>query len=853
MFYILILSENVINKWWISISMVDFNKIEKKWQKEWERNKIFEVKKDSKKEKYYCLEMYPYPSSVLHMGHLRNYSIGDALARYKRMNGFNVLYPMGYDSFGLPAENAAIKSGVNPKKWTLDNIKSIIKQQKRIGLSYDWSRIISSCDEDYYKWNQWIFLKFFEKGLAYRKNSFVNWCPGCETVLANEQVEGGKCWRCKSEVEDKELEQWFFKITTYAEELLKDIDQLKEWPEKVKIMQRNWIGKSEGAEIYFDIVDEDGNKLDKISTFTTRPDTIYGITCLVFALEHPLVKELVKGTKYEKDVMEFVKKHKKRSLIERTAEGKEKFGMFLGKYFINPVNGERFPLYVADYALMDYGTGAVMVVPTHDQRDFEFAKKYGIPMKVVISPSGWELKVEKMQRAYIEDGILVNSGEFNGMNNREAIDEIINFLEKNKFGKRTVNYKLRDWLVSRQRYWGTPIPVIYCDKCGIVPVPYSELPVRLPENVKFGKGNPLETKKSFVECKCYECGGKARRETDTMDTFVDSSWYYYRYCSPKFDKAPFDKNKVDYWCPVDQYIGGIEHAILHLLYARFFTKALRDLGLLSNNEPFSRLLTQGMVIKDGAKMSKSLGNVVDPGEIIERYGADTARFFILFTASPEKELEWSDKGVEGSFRFLKKFYSLVEDYKNENNLKDKIILSRLNTLIKNFDDYMANFKYNIALVRAMEFINYLLKYRSNISKKVYDEVLKNLILLMSPFIPHICEEMWNKLGCKGFVSLARWPKYDLKKIDKKAEEMEDLLDKTIEDVRNIINIVKIKPKKVVLYVLPKEKNLFMDSISLFEKEFNLEVKIFAVNDKNIYDPQGKAKKTKAGRPSIYLE
>jgi len=618
-------------------------------------------------------------------------------------------------------------------------------------------------------------------------------------------------------------------------------------------MQRNWIGKSHGAEIYFDIVDEKGKKIGKISTFTTRPDTVYGITCLVFALEHPMVKELVVGTEYEKKVLKFIKENKKRSLIDRTAEGKEKFGIFLGKYFINPVNGEKFPLYVADYALMDYGTGAVMVVPTHDQRDFEFAKKYDLPMRVVISPKDWELKLDKMQRAYVEDGVMVNSEEFDGMDNREAIDKIIEFLEKNKWGKKTINYKLRDWLISRQRYWGTPIPIVYCEKCGVVPVPYDQLPLKLPKNVKFGKGNPLETNRNFVECKCYKCGGKARRETDTMDTFVDSSWYYYRYCSPKFDKAPFDKKKVTYWCPVDQYIGGVEHAILHLLYSRFFTKALRDMGLLNNDEPFSRLLTQGMVVKDGAKMSKSFGNVVDPGKIIEEYGADTARFFVLFVASPEKELDWNDKGVEGSFRFLKKFYSLVEDCKSDNNLKDKIILSKLNTLIKNFDDYMGGFSYNTALTRVMEFVNYLLKYKSNISKKVYNEVLKNIILIVSPFIPHVCEEMWSKIGGKGFVSLAKWPKYDAKKIDRKSEEMENMLEKTVEDIRNIINIVKIKPKKVVLYVLPKEKKIFLDSVSLFEKELDLKIEVFAVNDKDRYDPNGKAKKAKVGRPSIYLE
>ena len=629
---------------------MDLNKIARKWQKLWEDKRVFKVKESAGKNKYYVLEMFPYPTGYLHMGHVRNYSIGDAFARYKRMCGFNVLYPMGYDAFGLPAENAAIKQNADPKEWTKRNIDGQKNQQKMLGLSYDWDREIVTCDEKYYKWNQWIFLKFFEKGLAYKKKAFVNWCPRCETVLANEQVHDGKCWRCSSEVEQKELEQWFFRITKYADELLEDLKKLEHWPKRVKAMQENWIGRSYGVTLVFDVVDEDGKKIDTIETFTTRVDTVYGITYLVLAAEHPKVIEWTKGTKYEKAVKEFIAKVKKQSIIERTAEGKEKNGVFIGKYFINPFTGEKCPLWVADYVLYEYGTGAVMAVPAHDQRDFEFAKKYNLPIKVVITPSAWELNAEKMTRAYVEDGIMVNSGEFNGMSNRDAMEDIADFAEKKGFGRRTVNYKLKDWLISRQRYWGTPIPVVYCSKCGIVPVDESELPVLLPGDVKFsGSGNPLETSESFKKCKCPKCGGSANRETDTMDTFVDSSWYFMRYCSPNYEELPFDKESVNYWMPVDQYIGGIEHACMHLIYARFFTKALRDLGLISFDEPFMRLLTQGMVTKDGAKMSKSLGNVVDPTNIIEKYGPDTARLFILFAASPEKELEWSDQGVQGCY------------------------------------------------------------------------------------------------------------------------------------------------------------------------------------------------------------
>jgi len=822
--------------------MVDLIKIAKKWQKKWEEKNIFKAK-EGKKKKFYCLEMYPYPSSTLHMGHLRNYSLGDALARFKRMQGFNVLYPMGYDAFGLPAENAAIKNKVDPEKWTWDNIKSIKKQQQEIGLSYDWSRQVQSCSEDYYKWNQWIFLKFYEKGLAYRKNAIVNWCNSCNTVLANEQVENGKCWRCKNEVSEKELEQWFFKITKYADQLLEDLDKLEKWPERVKTMQENWIGKSYGVEVDFNI--KDSNKI--ISTFTTRIDTIFGVTALVFAVEHPMVLELVKGTKYEKKVMEFISNTKMKSMKERTSEETEKNGIFIGKYCINPVNNEEVPIYVADYALIEYGTGAVMVVPAHDQRDFEFAKKYKISVRVVITPQQHELKSEKISRAFIEEGVLINSSKFDGMKNLEAIEEISKWMEKEKTGKRTVQYKLRDWLISRQRYWGTPIPMIYCDKCGTVPVPYADLPVKLPKNVKFtGSGNPLETSKKFIETKCPNCKGKARRETDTMDTFVDSSWYFFRYCSPKETKLPFDKNAAGYWMPVDQYIGGIEHAILHLLYARFFTKALRDLGLTTVDEPFSRLMTQGMVIKDGAKMSKSIGNVVDPAEITEKYGPDTGRLFILFAALPEKELEWSDKNVNGAFRFLNRVYNLVDsnlkDIKLESkhgslNEKDKFVLSKMHITIKNVTRNIEDFKYNMAIGSIMEFVNVLQKYNDK-NKAVFGECIKNLILLLNPFTPHISEELWSKLKLKGFSSVQEWPSYDESKINMESEALEATLDRTKKDVYSVMELAKIsKPSRIRIFVADAWKYDFLRKLKkAMEKTRNPGeiIKGFAKSDLDIY-------------------
>jgi len=784
--------------------MVDFHKIEKKWQKKWEEKEVFKVVENPNKPKYYCLEMFPYPSAAgLHMGHAFNYTIGDVYTRFKRMNGFNVLYPMGYDSFGLPAENAAIKAKVHPKKFTDTAISNFISQQKALGLSYDWSRMVSTCTPEYYKWNQYFFLKFMEKGLVYRKKAPVNWCPKCKTVLANEQVHDGKCWRHEdTDVDIKYLEQWFIKTTAYADELLECIPKL-EWPERIKIMQDNWIGRSEGVTLKFDVVDKKEKKIGEIETYTTRVDTVYGITYLVLAAEHPKVIEWTKGTKYEKDVKKFLDKVKRQSIIERTAEGKEKNGIFLGKYFINPFTGEKCPLWAADYALAEYGTGAVMAVPTHDQRDFEFAKKYKLPMRVVISPPDYELKVEKMSRAYVDDGVMVNSGEFNGMSNRDAIGDIADFAEKNRWGRRTVNYKLKDWLISRQRYWGTPIPVIHCSKCGIVPVPEKDLPVLLPEKVKFGKGNPLATNKEFVNIKCPKCGKDAKRETDTMDTFFDSSWYFLRYCDNKNNKKPFHKDKVRYWMPVDQYIGGAEHACMHLIYARFFTKALRDLGFLKFDEPFKKLFNQGMLHgEDGFVMSKSRGNVVLPEVISKKYGIDTARFFLVSIASPDKDLQWSDQGIQGSARFINKVWNYFDSVKIGKSSSK--VESKVNKAIKGITEDIDNFGYNLAVIKIRGLFDAL---EPEVSKYTLEKFLK----LLHPFCPHITEELWKRISGKGFISLAKWPEYDESKIDLKAEANEEFIHKTVSDIDSVIKLSRIKkPKEIILFVSEKWKYEFFN-------------------------------------------
>ncbi len=749
--------------------------IELKWQRYWEEKGIFRVKEDPSKPKYYLLEMFPYPSGRLHMGHIRNYSIGDVVARYKRMQGFNVLHPMGWDAFGLPAENAAIEHGVHPARWTYDNIAYMRKQLKRMGFSYDWDREFATCDPSYYRWEQLFFLKMYERGLAYRRKAEVNWCPGCETVLANEQVEAGRCWRCGSEVEKRQLEGWFFKITDYAEELLEWCDRLLEgWPERVITMQKNWIGKSHGVEVDFPL--EDGGR--SIRVFTTRVDTIYGATFMVLAPEHPLVKELSRGTPQEEEVRRFVERVKRQDLIERSSEGAEKEGVFLGVYCRNPMTGRRMPVWTANFVLMEYGTGAIMAVPAHDQRDFEFAKKYGLDIVVVIRPPDRKLRPEEMEEAYIEDGIMVNSGPFDGMPNREAMERIAKLLEERGIGRRTVNYRLRDWGISRQRYWGAPIPIIYCPRCGTVPVPEEDLPVELPLDVKItGKGSPLEQLESFVKTRCPRCKGEARRETDTMDTFVESSWYFARYCCPDNHEAPFDE-RVKYWMPVDQYIGGIEHAVLHLLYARFFTKVLRDLGFLNFDEPFRRLLTQGMVIKDGAKMSKSKGNIVDPDDMIARYGADTTRLFILFAAPPEKDLDWKEEGVEGCFRFLQRLWRLFQEAipkagdETPGKLSPQEVEFRRRThrAIKKVTEDIERFHFNTAIAAVMEWTNYLYDaLKQEISPALWHEALRTLCLLLHPFVPHITEELWVAIGMEPSLIDQPWPRYDPEAV--KAEEI----------------------------------------------------------------------------------
>ena len=750
--------------------------IEPKWQKRWEESGLFRVKEDPERPKYYCLEMFPYPSGRIHMGHVRNYSIGDVVARFMRMRGYNVLHPMGWDAFGLPAENAAIKHGVHPAKWTYENIDYMRSQLKKLGFSYDWEREIATCDEEYYRWEQKIFLEMFERGLAYKAKAPVNWCESCHTVLANEQVVGGKCWRCGSEVVTKELEQWFFRITAYADELLEDLKKLEgKWPERVLVMQRNWIGKSKGAEIEFEVVGLDR----KIKVFTTRPDTVYGITFMSVAPEHPIVEELIRFSEDYERVKEEVERLRKQPKSARLLEEFEKEGVFTGAYCINPFTGDKVPIYVANFVLYEYGTGAVMAVPAHDQRDFEFARKYGLPIKVVIQPEGEELDPETMTEAYEGEGYLVNSGPFTGMHNEEAKKAIVEYMEREGFGRGTVSYRLRDWLISRQRYWGAPIPVVYCDRCGIVPVPKEQLPVRLPKDAPFtGVGNPLEKVQEFVNTTCPRCGGPARRETDTMDTFVESSWYFLRFCSPKCDTGPFDRDAVSYWMPVDQYIGGIEHAVLHLLYSRFYTKVLRDLGYLDIDEPFAALLTQGMVLKDGRKMSKSAGNVVDPDQMIEKYGADTVRLFLLFAAPPEKDLEWSDQGIDGCYRFLNRLWRLMVEHAqvlsgasgdfsfDSLSSAAKEAVRETHRLIKKVTEDISSFKFNTAIAALMEYVNRIQELEGDIRWEDANEAsamrdcFSRVALVISPFVPHFADEVWSVLGNDGFTLEQSWPDYN---------------------------------------------------------------------------------------------
>ena len=749
--------------------------VEPKWQNFWEEKGLFRTGKDASQKKFYCLEMFPYPSGKIHMGHVRNYAIGDVIARYKRMQGYNVLHPMGWDSFGMPAENAAIKHGVHPSKWTYENIRYMKGQLNKLGLSYDWDREVTTCNPDYYRWNQWFFIRMMEKGLAYRKSSYVNWCPSCTTVLANEQVIDTKCWRCDSVVVQKELEQWFLRITEYAEELLIACDTLTGWPEKVVVMQKNWIGKSHGAEVDFVI---DGTERT-VRIFTTRADTLFGATFLCLSPGHPLSETLCADRKELEKV------------LARYGKVDEKIGLFTGRYAINPMNNEKIPVYIANFVLMEYGTGAIMSVPAHDQRDFEFAAKYGLPIREVIKPVGAGLALPgesgqpqglPLQQAYEDEGVLVNSGPFTYMKSGEAKEKIAAWLEEKGLGKKVVNYKLRDWGISRQRYWGTPIPVIYCDACGIVPVPEKDLPVILPEDVKITGtgGSPLLESESFLHVSCPKCGGSARRETDTMDTFVDSSWYFIAYCMGKGNIA-FDGIRVNpdlsYWMPVDQYVGGVEHAVLHLLYSRFFTRVIRDLGIITANEPFTNLLTQGMVIKDGAKMSKSKGNVVDPDYLINRYGSDTSRLFSLFAAPPEKDLDWSDKGVEGAYRFLNRVWTLVQRHREglraataaagdaSGSDKVKALVKKTHQTIRKVTlDIEKEYHFNTAIAAMMELVNEMNGFEPEGGQdmQALRFGVENLLLLLCPFTPHIAEELWQMIGNKPSISLRPWPVWDEK-------------------------------------------------------------------------------------------
>lgn len=753
--------------------------IEATWQKKWEQEKTFEVTHKDDRPKYYVLEMFPYPSGRIHMGHVRNYSIGDVVARLKRMMGYNVIHPMGWDAFGLPAENAAIKNKTHPARWTYENIDYMRSELKKLGYSYDWTKELATCHPGYYKWEQLFFLKFLEKGLIYRKKAPVNWCPQCSTVLANEQVEAGICWRCDSVVEKKELSQWFLRITNYADELLECLDQLSEgWPERVVAMQKNWIGKSVGMEIDFEVQDLD----QKIRVFTTRQDTLYGATFMSLAPEHPLVQKIIADNPKKQEIQQFIEKVTKMDQISRTAENIEKEGMFTGKYCINPVTQEKMPIFIANFVLVEYGTGAVMAVPAHDQRDMDFARKYDLPVRIVVEPDNSDEASIDSNKAYSGPGKMINSEEHNGLDNEKFKEVIADVLEKKEAGKKTVNYRLRDWNISRQRFWGAPIPIIYCDKCGPVPVPEKDLPVLLPEDAEMpedGK-SPLPNLDSFLNTTCPSCQGQGRRETDTMDTFVESSWYFARYTDARNEEFPFDKEAAKYWLPVDQYIGGIEHAILHLLYSRFFVKALRDLGYLEIDEPFSNLLTQGMVLKDGAKMSKSKGNVVDPDQMIKKFGADTVRLFCLFASPPERDLEWSDSAIEGSYRFLNRLWRLVMELlpelkpvgpcaamdhsaltEPEKNLRTK----EHETVSKITRDMAEKFQFNTAIAGAMELVNTINQAREELGnspqrQEILSSAISSVLAVLAPITPHICEELWKKSGYEQPLAQSPWPKHD---------------------------------------------------------------------------------------------
>ena len=767
----------------------NFKEIEKKWQKRWLSDYAYRAQPDPKRKKYYLLEMFPYPSGKIHMGHVRNYTIGDVASRFRILEGYNVIHPMGFDAFGQPAENAAIKNKTKPRDWTHKCIKEMEAELKKMGFSYDWDRRVSTCDSDYYKWNQWIFLKMFERGLAYKKASGVNWCPSCQTTLANEEVLDGVCWRCHAKVEQKDLEQWYLKITEYKERLLNDLSRLKNWPQRVLVMQNNWIGKSSGVDIYFHLKDSD--KL--ISVFTTRADTIFGATYIVLAPEHPLVKELIKGKPQEKNAIEFIKKVAASSKIVRSACDVKKEGVFTGSFAINPVNNEEVPIWIADYVLMEYGTGAIMAVPAHDQRDFLFTREHNLPMRIVIHSENNPLKsADDLTQAYEGDGVQINSGQFDGLNNQEAKVKIAQWMEARGIGKIQTHWRLRDWLISRQRYWWTPIPIIYCPDCGIVPVPYGDLPVELPARAPFtGEGgSPLSKVKEFVEVKCPKCQKKARRETDTMATFFDSSWYFLRFCSPKFNAAPFDTQEAKYWMVVDQYIGGIEHAILHLLYSRFFTKFFQDLKMVDFAEPFDKLLTQGMVLRNGEVMSKSRGNTVDPDSMIKNYGADALRLFILFAAPAETELEWDERGLEGAFKFLNRVWRLQENLKTT---VDKDVLKCLHRTIKKVSDDFSEFKFNTAIASIMELTNAI--YQAGADKNVFS----TLLVLLSPIAPHFSEELWQILGNKESIFKTGWPKYNPELlIEEKLEIVIQVNGKLRSKIQVDRNIAEDKLKEMVL-------------------------------------------------------
>ncbi len=757
----------------------EFKSIEPKWQAIWQERNLFRVHASGDRPKFYYLDMFPYPSGNLHMGHMRNYVIGDVIARCMHMRGHNVLHPMGWDAFGLPAENAAIKNGVHPADWTHRCIANMRRQFDQVGISFDWDREVTTCEPDYYRWNQWIFLQMFKRGLAYRGGAGANWCPSCRTVLADEEVVAGGCNRCGSQVERRVMEQWFFAITKYADRLLDDIALLERWPERVRVMQQNWIGRSTGVEFAFDIADLPGEKLD---VFTTRIDTVYGVTYMVLAPEHPLVESLIEGKPEAEAVRTFCREAMAEDITERIAADTEKAGVFTGAYAVHPLTGEPVPIWIGNYVLMEYGTGAIMAVPAHDERDFEFARKHDLPIVVVIQPEGEELSPDAMAEASEGPGVQVNSGAFDGLPNLEALEQIADYLEQQGIGERTTNYRVRDWLVSRQRYWGTPIPIVYCDQCGVVPVPEEDLPVLLPDVPDYTPGgrSPLENVPEFVNTTCPQCGGPAKREVDTLATFVDSAWYYLRYASPHFDEGPFDRGEVDYWLPVDKYVGGIEHATLHLLYARFITKVLFDLGHIGFSEPFTELFTQGMIYKDGAKMSKSLGNVVTPEEINDKYGADTGRVFILFTGPPDQDAEWSDKGVEGVWRFLGRVWRSVVDHQElylpnwaevlppQDQLPDaaRSLRRKTHQTIRGITVGIDTMHLNTAVSALMELINEIMPFAGGLTpddqagRAVYSEAVDSLVLVLSPFAPHLCDELRERLGHDTTAWDTPWPGWD---------------------------------------------------------------------------------------------